>query len=327
MTAPHSPDRDDETQPKPSIKARLDLSFTQVIAGALAAVTSAVAASYFGVAGTLIGAGFGSVIITVGTSVYKASLRRTNETLRKVIPVQAISQLRVVPDDTTVVRSGGPEPTTDPARLGPPPPRPPRPSTVPGAGAARPADETTLMKKVSDSTIGFGQGGEGTAQLRPTAGPIRATARVEGSDLAQQSTPQVESAPARWLDLLRQLRWGRVAVLAALVFALGTGVVVGVELVGGGSLTSILHGKPDGGTSIGGGSGTPKRGSDREPGGGSSGTPSPHPSPSIGPSSPVTPSPSAKPTPSPSAPPPTKEPTAPPSKPADQSSAEPTPPA
>ncbi|WP_163567944.1 hypothetical protein [Fodinicola feengrottensis] len=48
-------------------------------------------------------------------------------------------------------------------------------------------------------------------------------------------------------------------MLAALVFALGTGVVVGVELVGGGSLTSILHGKPDGGTSIGGGSGTPKR--------------------------------------------------------------------
>ncbi|WP_163567945.1 hypothetical protein [Fodinicola feengrottensis] len=167
MTAPHSPDRDDETQPKPSIKARLDLSFTQVIAGALAAVTSAVAASYFGVAGTLIGAGFGSVIITVGTSVYKASLRRTNETLRKVIPVQAISQLRVVPDDTTVVRSGGPEPTTDPARLGPPPPRPPRPSTVPGAGAARPADETTLMKKVSDSTIGFGQGGRGHRPAAP----------------------------------------------------------------------------------------------------------------------------------------------------------------
>ena len=47
-------------------------------AGALAAVSAAVVASLFGVAGTVIGAAVASVVSTVGAALYGESLRRTN---------------------------------------------------------------------------------------------------------------------------------------------------------------------------------------------------------------------------------------------------------
>jgi len=67
----------DKDQPK-----GLQLSATQVAAGALASVSSAVVASFFGLAGTLIGAGLASVISTVSAALYSSSLRKTNEKLR-----------------------------------------------------------------------------------------------------------------------------------------------------------------------------------------------------------------------------------------------------
>jgi hypothetical protein len=60
------------------------LSAVQLTAGALAAVSSAVVASFFGVAGTLIGAAVASVISTVSATVYSQSLQGTNERLRRV---------------------------------------------------------------------------------------------------------------------------------------------------------------------------------------------------------------------------------------------------
>ncbi len=52
-------------------------------AGALAAVSAAVVASLFGVAGTVIGAAVASVVSTVGAALYSESLRRTNAQLRR----------------------------------------------------------------------------------------------------------------------------------------------------------------------------------------------------------------------------------------------------
>ena len=59
-------------------------SFTQVAASALAAVSAAVVSSTFGVAGTLIGAAIASVIASVGSTLYLASIRSTNERLRRL---------------------------------------------------------------------------------------------------------------------------------------------------------------------------------------------------------------------------------------------------
>ena len=75
---------DTRTDPSdPSGKGSI-LSPVQIAAGALAAVSAAVVASFSGVAGTLIGAALASVISTVSAALYGESLRRTNERLRLV---------------------------------------------------------------------------------------------------------------------------------------------------------------------------------------------------------------------------------------------------
>jgi hypothetical protein len=60
----------------------LHLSGTQIIASVLATLTGAIAASYLGVAGTLIGAALGSIASTLGTEVYRHYLLRSQEGLR-----------------------------------------------------------------------------------------------------------------------------------------------------------------------------------------------------------------------------------------------------
>src|SRR5579875_2639147 len=61
---------------------RIDLSATQVIASVLAAVTGAIAASYLGVAGTIIGTAVMSVAGTAGAAIYKHVLGRGQEKLK-----------------------------------------------------------------------------------------------------------------------------------------------------------------------------------------------------------------------------------------------------
>ena len=56
-----------------------DITLSKVLAGAGAAVTSAVIGSFFGVAGTIVGAAVGSVASTVATALYELSLNRTRE--------------------------------------------------------------------------------------------------------------------------------------------------------------------------------------------------------------------------------------------------------
>jgi hypothetical protein len=62
--------------------ALFDLSATQLLATALAAVTATIAASYLGVSGTVIGAAVASVVSAIGNAVYGHSLRRTRERVR-----------------------------------------------------------------------------------------------------------------------------------------------------------------------------------------------------------------------------------------------------
>jgi hypothetical protein len=81
MTSPRTqtaPQTDETEKPK-------GLSAVQIASGALAAVSSAVLLSFFGVAGTLTGAALASVISTVGASLYTTSLKKTNERLRRVL--------------------------------------------------------------------------------------------------------------------------------------------------------------------------------------------------------------------------------------------------
>jgi len=63
-------------------KPRLEIDWLKTVAGALAAVSSAVILSTLGVAGTIIGAAVGSVVISLTGSIYNASLARSRERVK-----------------------------------------------------------------------------------------------------------------------------------------------------------------------------------------------------------------------------------------------------
>ena len=65
-------------------ESALDISWTRTVGSALGAVSSAVLLSTLGVAGTLIGAALGSLVITVGGAMYTSSLHATKERVVKV---------------------------------------------------------------------------------------------------------------------------------------------------------------------------------------------------------------------------------------------------
>ena len=66
----------------------IELSAPQILGGALAAASAAVASSWLGVAGTVLGAVLVSVIATVGTAVYSSSLERSSRALRDTLPIE-----------------------------------------------------------------------------------------------------------------------------------------------------------------------------------------------------------------------------------------------
>jgi hypothetical protein len=65
-------------------RPKFELSPVQLIAGCLAAVTAAVLASFFGVAGTIIGTALGSIVGTAGTALYTHSIRTTQARLHTI---------------------------------------------------------------------------------------------------------------------------------------------------------------------------------------------------------------------------------------------------
>jgi len=73
----------DPDRPEPA-KPRIDLSATQVLGGALAAMTAAFLGSRLSVAGTVVGAALASVVAAVAGNLYTASLRSTREKVRTV---------------------------------------------------------------------------------------------------------------------------------------------------------------------------------------------------------------------------------------------------
>lgn len=64
-------------------KPRLEIDWLRTLAGALAAVSSAVLLSTLGAAGTIIGAALGSVVVTIGSALYSQGLARSRYRLAK----------------------------------------------------------------------------------------------------------------------------------------------------------------------------------------------------------------------------------------------------
>src|SRR6185437_13824737 len=94
---------------------RLGLSASQLLASGLAAMSATVAASYFGVAGTVIGAALGSVVTVTGNAVYGYWLRRTRSRVRRTLDVAVGNRFATDPARVTAQR----ERATDAAGPGP----------------------------------------------------------------------------------------------------------------------------------------------------------------------------------------------------------------
>ena len=93
--------------PVPKDKPKSPLSITQVVAGALAAMTAAALGSRLSVAGTVVGAALASVVAAVASAIYSASLRRTTQGVSAVL-------VKVRPGTTSTGGPGGTA-TSDPA--------------------------------------------------------------------------------------------------------------------------------------------------------------------------------------------------------------------
>jgi hypothetical protein len=189
----------DKDQPK-----GLQLSATQVAAGALASVSSAVVASFFGLAGTLIGAALASVISTVSAALYSSSLRKTNEKLR--IARSQLTGRQSPVADTEVAPAAADTPATRvlPAHLDPR--RAPAPRTRPrwtrvavyaAAVFALAMGIVTGIELIGQKPVSALVGGTQTTQ-ETTLGAITNASSSSSSDEQQDEDPSspTTTAPA-----------------------------------------------------------------------------------------------------------------------------------
>lgn len=217
----HDPDRDaaDPASGK-GREAPARLSLTQVLASSLAAVSTTVLLSYFGTAGTIVGAGIASALTVVANYVYTRSIQKTREQLvpvvGKVVQVTTgastprgtgtTAAVAAVPRGTVAVddRSG-----TDPAV------------------EDEPSDPRTTGVAEADEERGPGDEGATTTDVAAT------------------------DAQNPWLRLVDRYGRGRVLTVTALaLFVVVMGVVLLVELVIGKPISDAVRGVEGSGTTI-----------------------------------------------------------------------------
>jgi hypothetical protein len=202
---PETTDRTEKIEDKDTDKDQpkgLQLSATQVAAGALASVSSAVVASFFGLAGTLIGAALASVISTVSAALYSNSLQKTNEKLRRARGQLTGRQSPVA--ETEVAASAPATPATQvlPAHLDPrrAPARRPRPrwtrvAVYAAAVFVMAMGVITGIELIGQKPVSALVGGTQTSQ-ETTIGAI--TNASSSSDVQEEepSSPSSTTAPA-----------------------------------------------------------------------------------------------------------------------------------
>ena len=281
---------------------RVDVSTLQVVASVLAAVTGALAASFLGVAGTIIGTALMSVAGTVVAAVYRYFLDRGHERIRSA----ASDKIAPLARDSAAAAALSQHYGTTQLN-----------QTEPGSRAQRADDAETQVFPA------FGDGWAGRQSHTRTQTSTSATGRHNGSP-ADTVTGLGSRGPGGWgpgdydakaavgregpwQDILAWLRsstrngrprWRNLAGAALVVFVIAMAGITAIEVFAGKPLAAVVSNRPGSGTSIighvGGSTTTPRHGSHPVPGTGSSTSPA-----SSGPS--ATPSPSSSPSASPTA--------------------------
>lgn len=201
-------------------KPRIDLDWVKLVAGALAAVSSAFLLSTLGAVGTLAGAALGSVIASVSASLYSTSLERSRQ---KVLEVQVPLRRRPAGDTTTLVVDT------------------PADELVEAAEPVEPVDPRSMPTV----TIPVAVSTPGPEPAAASAAPV--STQPEGDRRSAGS-------------LLAAVPWTRVALWAAGLFVAAMLVLTVIEGIVGKSASDITGGSDGGsrtsfGQLVGGGSG------------------------------------------------------------------------
>ncbi|MCB7136973.1 hypothetical protein [Cellulosimicrobium marinum] len=220
--ASRTPSAPDDATPEPDSTApeAPKLSLTQIVASALAAVSTTVLMSYFGIAGTIIGAGAASVVTVLANYFYTRSIQRTHAQLKPVV-----SHLAPRGRTTTTTQIT-------------PVPRGEETQPLPRARGA----ETLEAVRVPRGT---------TTDLADSAADPTAGSTADSTARTTTDTGDDASRPGPWFRLIDRYGKGKVlAASAALLFVVVMGVVLVVELAIGKPLSDAVRGQEGSGTSI-----------------------------------------------------------------------------
>ncbi|MET8161194.1 hypothetical protein ABZT47_32965 [Sphaerisporangium sp. NPDC005289] len=206
-------------------KQGLDLSAPQIAGSALAAATAAVAASFLGVHGTVIGAALASAGTTVGNAIYTHYIHRTKDRLleaHSLITGQRESDELAERAEETVVARAGDE------------------------GLATAVHATVRDHGPADLPVGAGD----PVRLSGRDGePVR-LAGGDGDSHPAGGNDGDSLPPHRKTG--RRPLWVTMIAAAVATFGLSMGGIVAFELVSGKPLTATVHGAQGSGTSFGG---------------------------------------------------------------------------
>jgi hypothetical protein len=189
------PDSDAGTQGAPPPARRFELSLTQILGGALAAMTAAALGSRLSVAGTVVGAALASIVAAVAGAVYTASLRSTRDRVRTVwgraeqTDQPAVISIETGADGSPVRQHSTPVAATAAPAAPPTRPRLQWKSVVAGALAAFgiAVGALTAVELASGQALSGGTGttitqvGRGTGATTPTPAPPSATSTPTAS--------------------------------------------------------------------------------------------------------------------------------------------------
>ncbi len=98
--------------PDDTARPKLDIDWSRTLAGALAAMSSAVLLSTLGAVGTLIGAAVGSLVATIGTALYAQGLAKSREKVA-LAQVASRNKIAVAKAEVRRARRGTNGPTTE----------------------------------------------------------------------------------------------------------------------------------------------------------------------------------------------------------------------
>ncbi|MGF0118007.1 hypothetical protein ACQFYA_17070 [Promicromonospora sp. Marseille-Q5078] len=254
--SPDAPRADEHAAP-----AKTRLSLTQVAASALAAISATVLMSFFGVAGTIIGAGLASVITVIGNFLYTRSIEKTHEQLKPVVTKvvartapaagarSRTASIRLGDAATTTTSRGTVVSTSGATALGV---DDGTADTVERTAGGTRVDETRVDGfPVDPTTVDETTANETTANettANETTADGATGAEDQGTDEQGADEPEPRNA---WLRFVEKHGTGKVlAMTAAGLFVVVMGVVLVVELVIGKPLSDAVRGQEGSGTSI-----------------------------------------------------------------------------